>query len=279
MYSLDLDLVREIENSIAACGRDSAISSRKLKPETCSQFCYAELCGGTAVFTGVGSPLTQTIGAGLNGAVSADELDELEHFYFSRGAACALELSPYIDSTLLELLRHRPYHLTEFSNVLLRGLAGDEAISDAPSTGFTVRSIRPGEERLYTETISKGFADEFPVTEELLDVCESFARLPGCLSFLAEVDSVPAGGGSVGRHGRVGGLFGASTLPQFRRRGIQSKLLEVRLHWLQEQGCEYAYVVTHPATSSQRNMERSGFRATYSRVKLTRDLPSAALCS
>jgi GNAT superfamily N-acetyltransferase len=81
---------------------------------------------------------------------------------------------------------------------------------------------------------------------------------------------VPAGGGSAAFHGNIGGLFGASTLPPFRRRGIQTALMKVRLQWLAQQGCTMAHIITHPGTTSQRNMERAGFRSTYTRTKIVR---------
>jgi len=272
LYSLNLDLVREIERSIARSGREAAECSRRHKPEACADFAVAEMCGGTAVFTGVGSPVTQALGCGLDGSVTAAQLDEMEEFFFSRGASCDLELAPFIDASLVELLRHRGYHLSELSIALLRDLR-EEIAAGPEEAGFVIRPIESGEERLFTEAVAQGFADVVPVTEELLDVVESFAHQPGSRSFLALVDGVVAGGGSAGAHGRVGALFGASTLPMFRGRGIQSALIGTRMHWMREQGCEFAYITTAPGTASQRNAERAGFRANYSRMKLTRDRP------
>lgn len=60
---------------------------------------------------------------------------------------------------------------------------------------------------------------------------------------------------------------GASTVPEFRRRGAQKALLESRFVYAAEQGCELAMIVTAPGSASQRNAERQGFRVAYTRTK------------
>src|SRR5947209_11837309 len=109
------------------------------------------MCGGTAVFTGVGSPVTQALGCGLDGSVTAAQLQEMEEFFFSRGASCDLELAPFIDASLVELLRQRCYHLSELSILLLRDLREEIAASEVRD--FAVRAIEDGEERRFTETV------------------------------------------------------------------------------------------------------------------------------
>jgi ribosomal protein S18 acetylase RimI-like enzyme len=61
-------------------------------------------------------------------------------------------------------------------------------------------------------------------------------------------------------------LFGAGTLPEFRRRGIQTALLEIRMRAGAQAGCEIAVVVTQGASVSERNCERLGFRVAYSKA-------------
>ena len=70
----------------------------------------------------------------------------------------------------------------------------------------------------------------------------------------------------------VASLGGASTLPAFRNRGAQTALLQARLAFAVESGCEVAMVTTLPGTTSQRNVERQGFRVVYTRAKLQRSL-------
>ncbi len=77
--------------------------------------------------------------------------------------------------------------------------------------------------------MAQGFAEHFPVTPELLGVMEGFAQRADAANFLAYFNGELAGGGAVSAYERVGGLFGASTLPAFRRRGVQRALLAARI--------------------------------------------------
>jgi hypothetical protein len=63
-------------------------------------------------------------------------------------------------------------------------------------------------------------------------------------------------------------LAGACTVPEWRRQGAQLALLEHRLRYGAEQGCDIGMVVAQqPGSASQRNAERQGFRLAYTRIK------------
>jgi GNAT superfamily N-acetyltransferase len=52
-----------------------------------------------------------------------------------------------------------------------------------------------------------------------------------------------------------------------RRRGLQAALLEARMRFAFEHGCDLAMMVAEAASNSQRNAERQGFRIAYTRFK------------
>jgi hypothetical protein len=62
-------------------------------------------------------------------------------------------------------------------------------------------------------------------------------------------------------------LAGASTVPEARKQGAQLALLDSRLSYAAENGCDLAMMCTLPGTASQRNAERQGFRIAYTRIK------------
>jgi GNAT superfamily N-acetyltransferase len=84
---------------------------------------------------------------------------------------------------------------------------------------------------------------------------------------LAKVDGQPAGGGTLSIRAGVAGLFGASTLPAYRNRGVQTALLNARLARAAELGCNLAACLAQPGSSSQRNVARQGFQTLYTRLK------------
>lgn len=265
MKFIDLEFVRRLEMASACSGKSCAVGAQKLHPELGAA--AEEIAGGIAVYAGIDSPVTQALGVGLDGPVSEAELDRLEKFFRSRGAATAIELCPFAGIPLYEALAKREFRLIEVSNVLFRELAsGDDFPPPAP--GVAVRPALPEDGKLFTQTVAQGFAELAPITQPLLDVMDGFFHSEGNHPFLAFVDGVAAGGASAFAFDGVAGMFGASTLPQFRGRGVQSALLSARLEWAAQHGCDVAKGITLPGGASHRNHERLGFRVAYTRTKL-----------
>ena len=266
MRFIDLELARRVEMAEANAGRECAEACQRFHPE--HSVATEEIAGGVAVFAGVDSPITQAIGVGLHGPASAAELDALGDFFHSRNAPAAIELCPLVDISLYERFAARNYHLLELTDVLILDDLAAARIPGTMSPGVTVRASAPHEAKLWTQTVAEGFAAHSPVTQAMLDVMEGFYGRRDACFFLAFVDGVVAGGGGVFAGQGVGGLFGASTLPAFRRRGIQSALLAMRLDWAREKGCDLAVSFARPGSISHRNIERNGFRVAYTRTKL-----------
>jgi hypothetical protein len=53
---------------------------------------------------------------------------------------------------------------------------------------------------------------------------------------------------------------------------VQTALLRARMAAAAEAGCEYAVVVTRGGTTSQRNVDRLGFRVAYSKVTVIKQI-------
>jgi GNAT superfamily N-acetyltransferase len=68
-------------------------------------------------------------------------------------------------------------------------------------------------------------------------------------------------------HDEVALFAGASTVPELRRRGLQAALLQERMRYAFDRGCDLAMIVAAPGSESQRNAERNGFRIAYTRTK------------
>jgi Acetyltransferase (GNAT) family. len=223
--------------------------------------------GGWAIFAGVDSPMTQAFALGLSGPVEEDEIARMEAFFHSRGAATNVELCPYADLSIVDIFRKRGYSLIEFSNVFARKIDPEDAqlsFNDA----VHVRQPEAHEGRLWAETVARGFMPEDDAPQMLVDLMITSLHSAVGAYFLAEVDGQIAGGGVLTMHEGVASLGGASTLPAFRNRGAQTALLRARLAFAAQHGCEVAMVTTLPGSTSQRNVERQGFRVVYTRSKL-----------
>jgi GNAT superfamily N-acetyltransferase len=267
---LNLELARRIELAEALAAVEGAETLRRFWPG--SGAAIERVAGGFAVYCGANSPITQAVGMGLDGAVGEEELDRLENFYRCRGDPVRVETCPLADHSFIEQFGKRGYRVTEFSNVMVLTL---DAASGAqswpgPPVGMTIEKIGHDQIDLWTLTVSQGFAEHFPVTQELLSVMRLFADGKNTECYFAWVDGKIAGGATLALRGRIAGLFGASTLPQFRNRGVQTALLEARMQRAAGKGCELAMSLALPGSASQRNITRQGFRTLYTRVKFER---------
>jgi GNAT superfamily N-acetyltransferase len=130
---------------------------------------------------------------------------------------------------------------------------------------------------LWTLTVTQGFSEDYPVAEEILEVMKMFALSPSAECYLARIDGKVAGGGTLAIRNGVAGLFGASTLPTFRKRGVQTALLHARLSRAIGAGCDLAACFARPGSTSQRNIGRRGFVVLYTRVKFEREFESGNL--
>lgn len=269
MEFVDLNLARRLEMAEARACRACAESFHTQHPDF--PVVLEEIAGGYAVFAGVDSPVTQAIGVGLHGDVSDSELDRLQDFFGSRGAAAAVELCPLVEMSLYERFAKRGFHLLEVSDVLFRKLSPVDHVVDPKPSDVTVRQASPDEAKLWTTTVAQGFAEHHPVTPAILDVMEGFFSAAHC--FIALVNGTVAGGGAASMREGVCGLFGASTLPEFRGRGVQTALLRTRLASAAAHRCDVAVSIAQPGSISHRNIERLGFRVAYTRTKLIRALP------
>jgi GNAT superfamily N-acetyltransferase len=266
---LDLNLARRLETAEAQAAVQCAELVRATQGD--GSAAVAQVAGGYAIYCGADSPVTQAVGIGLNGLVSDTDFDQLEEFYFTKKEPVRVETCPLAHPTLMELYGQRGYRVTEFSNMLLRPV--DHAQMPEASSGVEVRRITPEEIDLWALTVAQGFAEAYPVTDQLLSIVKMFSMGKNTECYLARVDGKAAGGATLALRGKIAGIFGASTLPQFRNRGVQTELLRTRMRRAAEEGCDLAMSLAQPGSASQRNIVRQGFQVLYTRVKFERAVP------
>ena len=158
--------------------------------------------------------------------------------------------------------------------MLVRRVEGHAADLKNPSdsAGVVIEKVGPAQLDLWVKTVCTGFAEHHAVTPELLEIMRLFGGSSGASLFLAKVDGIVAGGGALFVRDGIGGLFGASTLVEFRRRGVQRELIRVRMEAARLAGCEIALTFARPGSISERNIMRNGFAVAYTRTKFTREL-------
>jgi hypothetical protein len=265
MIFSDLALARRLERAEAHSNASFVETRARVDPD--SGATWIDVAGTYAMYDGVGSPLTQTFGLGLFDKTGADELARIEEFFQQRGAAVAHEVSPLADPELLPLLHARGYHPIELTSVMFRPIHEGPSIARPANEELRVRLAEAEEWELWARTAARGWS-EFPeLAEMMFGLGEVTAKRNEGVCFLAELNGEAIATGVLILHEGVALLGGASTIPEGRRQGAQLALLESRLRYAEQNGCDLAMMCALPGSASQRNAERQGFRIAYTRIK------------
>jgi len=222
--------------------------------------------GGQAAFAGAASPLTQAIGLGMNGPVSAADLDQLEDFYFSREASVHVHLCPLADVSLTDLLCQRGYRISEYNSVLFRPLETGLEHSNA-----FVRRAELHEADLWARTVLEGFFEREDLTGQEVELGALLFHIRSGSSWWAFNDEKPVSAGGMAIRDKLAILSGDSTLIPYRRHGLHRAVILARLAYAASEGCDLAAATTLPGSVSQINYERLGFRVAYTKMVMQRD--------
>jgi len=246
----------------------------------------APVGGVAALFGGPDQPFNKLVGLGFGASIDEAVLATIERDFDARAAPVRVELATLADAAVAPLLTGRGYSLVGFENVLglqlstdLTERLGAEVDRDRAS-GITVSVVRATDADVWIDLVTTGFAhpdvfdappsqESYP-REALEATYRDFVAIPGLAQYLVSREGVPAGGGAMRLSDGVAQLCGAATLPEHRRRGIQSALLRARLLEAAHRGADIAVVTTQPGSKSQENVQRAGFALLYARAILVR---------
>ena len=286
MKYVDTNLARRMEAAEDVPQMEIARVLQRRHPEVGADI--LEIAGGHAVFAGLNSPVGRAIGLGLDGAVTATQLDEVEAFYKQHSAPSQVDITPITHGSLLELLKTRGYVLAELNNVMARKLEPGERFEQSVA-GVEFRACAPEQVPLWTHTMLRGFFPEGQIPEGWDKLLAPMAEAPNSLATLVWAEEHPhpvapksgatrvgqpqpvaCCGGLIARQHRMIALGGTSTLPEYRGRGIQTAAIGQRLNRALAEGCDLAVVVTLGNTTSQRNAEKLGFTLAYSKATVVK---------
>jgi ribosomal protein S18 acetylase RimI-like enzyme len=272
----DTSLARGIEAAEARLTRAAAQTIRTRDPSSL----VVELGAGVAVASGEGSPIDKVIGIGFE-PLDWPAFDRFEHEALALGRSVRVELATLADPTIARTLTSRGFELQGFENLLGRRLDAGRASRDAGECEVAVVDRAGGGLEAWIETINTGFLhpdvyDGPPPPDESFDrdvlqrVLRDMTTVPGFVQVIARRGGNVAGGASMRIDGDIAQLTGAATLPEHRRRGVQSALLARRLTLAADAGCGVAVVTTAPGSKSQQNVMRAGFSLLYARAVLVK---------
>lgn len=194
---------------------------------------------------------------GLRGE-DAGRVPAIAGFYRQWGLAARIELPPNAGAgELMDALRRHGGTQVGFW-ARLAAPARPPAEPPAP-----VRLPGRNEREVFGRVWAEGM--EIPVgdRDEAGAAAADWADDPAVTCFLADAAGVPAAAAALLVHDRVGFLATASTLPGYRRQGLQGALIGARIAAAAGAGCDVVSALAEFASGSQRNLERAGLAVAY----------------
>lgn len=265
MLMINRKLATRLEKVDALHSAAIAVTHHEINPliETDVQ----PISDGTMVYGGDGMPINRAIGLGTDTPVTDDNFEQIEQFFANYDTASQIDLCPLADYSLLNLLAQHQYKPLKIYSVLVRTLPLDDY--DTPESEA---HVAPADDaQMWIQTVSQGFLGKDEIPEG--DLSTMFARIafrrPDTYCHIARMNGVPVGGGAVAIIGKIAVFFSTSTRREYRRKGVQAALMKTRFDLAEEMGCELAMGLAVPGSTSERNLQRGGFRIAYTKVVFT----------
>jgi len=112
----------------------------------------------------------------------------------------------------------------------------------------------------WRDVLAAGFGETEPSARAVSDeMARADRAVTSGQQFLAVIDGRAAGCGSVIMADGVAWLGAGATLPEFRRRGVQTAMVRHRVEYAEEASCDLAAATAVPDGASARNLSRLGF--------------------
>jgi GNAT superfamily N-acetyltransferase len=221
------------------------------------------VAGGYAICL-QGSSIEYGLAVGTSRPLREDDLRIVDEFYGSRTLASRLELHPFVAERDAGLVTRWGYRLERRMTMLERDIAADPPIPP----GFSVETLT-ARKLDWTDLVVAGAADSLAPeylasARRTTHVCASAASALVAI----RVEGRLAGGAALGVTGDAAFLFCASTLPEFRRRGVHTALIAARLAIGRSRGATFAFMTAPPDSAALRSAEAAGFSASYVRQRL-----------
>ena len=189
----------------------------------------------------------------------AEQVPRLARFYRDRGVRAWSELAPSARFTqLAEALTDAGAAQIGF-HAMLAGPA-------TPPARPEVHVEHADDPELFADVLLRGHGvPEGARTRDRASVAR-WEETDGWRLYLARVDGEPAGAALLTLDDDFGYLANASTLPEFRNRGVQTALIAARIAAAAELGVALICSQTEFGSASQRNLERVGLRVAYTKA-------------
>lgn len=190
-------------------------------------------------------------------------IDEILEFYASRGGKCQFEIIPTkANKELMQALHERSYYQSDFHAALYRETGELNTCRHA----VTVRVLTEDEVDVYAEIHCLGTGLPVSGKHHVAANNKVLFNRKGWKFYVGFVHDVPAGVGVMYMNQGQASLTFATTLHEFRQHGVQQALIERRIKDAGMNHCGLVIGQAAYASTSYRNMQRSGMKLGYTRA-------------
>lgn len=211
------------------------------------------------------------IGLGLEEPATEQVLDDIMSFYEPYGVKFMVQVSPFAQpAELPRWLEARGFKFKDEWVKMYRDVEAPPLLT----TDLEIRQVGPEQAQAFADTAMKGF--EFPPSlHALATLMAAGVGRPGWRHYLAYDGQTPAATSGLYVKNGVGWCGYGSTLPAYRRRGVQGAMFARRISDAgaarnSDMACNRLVTETDTETTerpspSYRNMVRAGFKLAYDR--------------
>lgn len=190
-------------------------------------------------------------------------LDRIRSFYSDRKLPVRFEIAePLVSNELRK--RFFDFGLKETGSLTV--VHRDVSSSPPPPREVMARRIFREELPSFGDVYVAGFELRAPLDEFTRSDVETWLDIPYWSLYLALVNETPAGAAVLAAYDAVAYLGSASTLPEFRRRGVHTALLARRITDAAVAGCSTVFARVSDPSASFESMLRIGFTPAYRKL-------------
>ncbi|SES01508.1 hypothetical protein SAMN04487944_11526 [Gracilibacillus ureilyticus] len=203
----------------------------------------------------------------VKGLQAGDEpfIEQIIDFYKQKEIPVRFEISPANASPELFTYLHRSgcYQLG-FHTVLYKTNYCDRI--EEMNSKISIRELRENEFDIFAEIYTKGFAMPAFLKSGVAQNNQVLYNSDCWTFYLAFIENEPSGIGVMFRKEGIASLAAATTLPEFRQRGVQSSLIRKRMIQAFSENCHLITGQAQFGSVSQNNMERAGMKIAYTKA-------------
>lgn len=203
----------------------------------------------------------------VKGYLQEDVIDDIIQFYNERDRKFEFQIIPSkVNPPVLAMLHQRSFYQSGFHTSLF---AEPRAVELKEQPNIYIRELKEEEFETYARVHCLGTGLSLSGQSAVAANNHVLFQREGWRYYIAYYYDQPAAVAVMHIEDQLASLTFATTLPEYRRMGLQSQLLQARINEAYHRGCRLVVGQCTYGSASHRNMERVGMKIGYTRATWT----------